>query len=162
MIILCMVFYSLIFVCANKSRSLVSLDWCHKDRMELYFVNRKDLFQGYENAINVVQESEPQEVGLYLRRDDWEYPFWAFALRTKKNGRSMTFRHVGVSNVSKTIDENAFLPLYVIATKKLDNWKHAAKYASVYTSNHVSVFKKSEHNNAMHTVGNFAVLHSRR
>lgn len=145
-IVLCMVFYSLIFVCANTSRSLVSLDWCHKDRMELYFVNRKDLFQGFENAINVVQEAGPQEVGLYLGGDDWEYPFWAFAVRTKKNGRVKTFRHVGVSNISKTINEDVFLPLYVIATKKLDNWKHAAKYASVYTSNHVSVFKKSEHN----------------
>jgi len=148
-IVFCMVFYSLNFVCANTSRSLVSLDWCHKDRMELYFINRKDLFQDYENAIHVVQEAGPQEVGLYLGGNDWEYPFWAFAMRTKKNGRAMTFKHVGVSNISKTIDEDAFLPLYVIVTKKIDNWRYAAKYVSVYTSNHVSVFKKSEHNNAI-------------
>ena len=129
---------------------------------ELYFVNRENLFQDYEKAINIVQGAGPQEVGLYLGGDDWEYPFWAFALQTKENGRAMTFRHVGVSNISKTIDKKVFLPLYVIATKKIDNWKHATKYASVYTSNHVSVFKKSEHNNAIHADGNSAALHSRR
>ena len=50
-------------------------------------------------------------------------------------------------NISKIIDEDVSLPLYVIATKKIDNWEHAAKYASVYTATRGSVFKKMGHIN---------------
>lgn len=144
LIILCLVVYSLIFAWANKSRSLVSLDWHRKDRMELYFVNRQELMQDYKKAINIVLEAEPQEIGLYLSENDWEYSFWVSAQRMKNNGRAMTFRHVGVSNISKTLDEDVTLPLYVIATKKIGNWEQAEKYTSVYTSTHISVFKKFE------------------
>ncbi len=148
-IVLCMVFYSLIFVCANKSRPLVSTHWYGKDRMKLYFVNRPSLFQDYRNAINVVREAAPQEVGMYLDVDDWEYPFWAFAQRTLNNGIAMTFRHVGVNNISRAIEEDTSLPVFVIATKGIDSWKHVLKYTSVYTSSSVSVFKKSVHNNVI-------------
>lgn len=147
-ILLCMIFYSLIFVCANKNRSLVSLDWFYKDRMKLYFESRSPaMFQDYEKAINITREAGQQEVGLYLGETDWEYPFWALALSTRREGRVMSFRHVGVSNVSKTLDKNLFQPQpqYVIATKKLVNWENAAKYTPVYISKYFSVFKKFIH-----------------
>lgn len=128
-IILCMVLYSLPFALANHSRSLVSLDWNNNDRIQLYFKNRKYLFYDYNSAMNVLGKADNGEVGLYLEPYHWEYPFWVFAKRTEKKGGVMTFRHVGVSNVSKTINEDVLLPLYVIATKSLEKWEHAPKYA---------------------------------
>jgi hypothetical protein len=163
MILLCIVVYSLPFTLVNKSRPLISHEWNRKDRMELYFQNRPELFSGYRDAINIVKEATPQEVGLYLGPEDWEYPFWAFALlRTGKNQIPMTFRHVGVSNPSKNINRDVLLPIYVIATTRIENWEHVANYAAVYNSAHVSVFKKSEHNNTMHTEGNSAALNYHR
>ncbi len=157
-IVLCMVFYSLIFVCTNVTRPLVSTHWYRNDRMKLYFANWPSLFNDYRNAINVVREAAPPEVGMYLGLNDWEYPFWVFAQRTVNNGRAMTFRHVGVSNISRVIEEDTSLPEYVIATKRIDSWKHALKYTSVYTSSCVSVFKKSVHNDATHADGNSAIF----
>lgn len=146
-VVLSMILYSLIFALANQSRFLVSLDWYYRDRIELYFVNREDLFDGYTNAMDVVQQAGVEEVGLYLGGDDWEYPFWAFALQPGADGRAVSFRHVGVTSDSGTVRENTFLPLYIIATRRLDDWQHASNYISVYTSDHVSVFKKSEQSN---------------
>ena len=91
-IVLCMVFYSLIFVCYNSSRRLASLNWYHKNRIELYFSNRKSLFLSYEKAINVVREAGVQEVGLYLGANDCEYQFWALAMGTKEDKRAIIFR----------------------------------------------------------------------
>ena len=162
MILLCMIVYSLPFTLVNKSRPLISHEWNRKDRMELYFQNRPELFSGYRDAINIVKEATPQEVGLYLDPEDWEYPFWAFALRTVKHQKAMTFRHVGVSNPSKTINRDVLLPMHVIATKRIDDWEHATKYAPIYTSVHVNVFMKSEYNNAMCTEGNSAALNCHR
>jgi hypothetical protein len=142
--VLCLVLYSLPFTLANQSRSLVSLEWNRKDRLELYFQNRRDLLRGYKNAIHVVHEASTQDVGLYLGRNDWEYPFWVLALQ-ERNGKALTFRHVGVSNLSRTIYQDEVLPVYVIATRNIENWKHAGKYTAIYTSGHVSVFMKSEH-----------------
>jgi hypothetical protein len=151
-----MVLYSIPFALTNWSRSLVSLEWYNNDRLHLYFKNRNYLFHDYNSAINILEETNNGKVGLYLGGDDWEYPFWVFAGRTKKNG--VSFRHVGVSNVSRTINENALMPPYVIATKSIDTWEHAQKYVSVYTSDYVRVFKKIGNNNAMHRDGNSAPL----
>ena len=78
--------------------------------------HRPYLYQDYEKAINIIREAGEQEVGLYLGGNDWEYPFWAFALPTKKEGRVMSYRHVGVSNASETLDKN----LWTAALKKID------------------------------------------
>lgn len=161
-IILLLVLYSIPFALKNSSRSLVSLEWYYNDRMQLYFKNRSNLFNDYNSAMNVLGKADNGVVGLYLGGDDYEYPFWAFAWRTKKNGRTISFRHVGVSNVSRTINEEVLLPSYVIATKSIETWEHAPKYVSVYTSESVSVFRKSGHNNALHTDGNPATLNSVR
>ncbi len=152
-IIACMILFSLPFAYDNLSRSLVSLEWKHNSRMQLYFKNREHLFNDYNSAMNVLGNEYYGEVGLYLGSDDWEYPFWVFAKRAEKNGKKMTFKHVGVNNVSRTIKEDVLLPLYVITTKSIETWEHAPKYASVYISDHVSVFKKSGHNNAIQSGG---------
>jgi hypothetical protein len=141
--IVSMILYSLPFALTNSNRSLASLDWSHNDRMPLYFNERRYLFNDYNQAMSVLKEADAAEVGLYLGGDDWEYPFWAFAKRNGSSQKTMTFRHVGIGNVSRAIQKDVFLPLYVIATRPLDTWEHASKYTSVYASDHATVFVKS-------------------
>ena len=128
--------------------------------MQLYFLNRKHLFNDYKSAMNVLGNDYYGEVGLYLGSDDWEYPFWVFAKRAEKNGKKMTFKHVGVNNVSRTIKEDVLLPLNVITTKSIKTWEHAPEFASVYASDHVSVFKKLRHNNAIQSGGKYNKIRS--
>jgi hypothetical protein len=144
-IILCMVLYTIPFTVANKSRSLISLDWKQKNRVELYFQNRNNLFADYSSAMNALEEKDNGEVGLYLNADDWEYPFWVFTGKAEKTKDTINFNHVGVTNISGTKND-LLLPLYVVATKSLSKWEYAQKYAPVYTTDHVSVFRKLEHN----------------
>jgi hypothetical protein len=144
LIILCMVLYSLPYALANQTRSLVTLEWNDNDRMKLYFAARKRLFNDYNAVMNVLKDEDIKEVGLYLGYNDYEYPFWAFAKRENNNMRNMIFRHVGVSNLSSTINEDLSLPQYVIATKSIKTWENAPMYAPFYLSDHLSVFMKSE------------------
>ena len=143
-IILSMVLYSVPFALDNKTRSLISAEWKNDDRMQLYFTNRPDLFNDYNTAMKFLEEKNNEKVGLYLGSDDWEYPFWEFARRYENYGRSMTFRHIGVNNVSMTIGEDVQLPIYVIATKPIETWEHASKYVPFYISDNVRIFKISE------------------
>ncbi len=144
-IVIIMVFYSLFFLFGNYSRSLISLDWYYKNRIELYFVNRNYKFRSCKEAIEVVQKADNQGVvGLHLGEDDWEYTIWVFAHLFKGEGVTMTFRHVGVNNISESISESPFLPEYVISTKQMDTWKHVAKYTCINTFNYIKVYKKLE------------------
>jgi 4-amino-4-deoxy-L-arabinose transferase-like glycosyltransferase len=145
LIVIIMVFYSLFFLFGNSSRSLISLDWFYKNRIELYFVNKNYKLRSYEEAIEVVQKADNQGVvGLYFSDDDWEYPVWVFAHLFKGEGATMTFRHVGVNNISESINDNSFLPEYVISTKQMTTWKHVAKYTCINTFNYIKVYKKLE------------------
>ena len=146
-LIVCMICYSLPFALTNSNRSLVSLDWSRKGRMPLYFNERSYLFSDYNSAMRMLQEADATDVGLYLGGDDWEYPFWVFAGRRGKNAKTMTFRHVGVGNASKSIAKDGLLPPYVIATIPLDTWKNAPEYTPVYASHYVTVLRKLEDDN---------------
>ena len=42
--------------------------------MRQYFVNRPHLYEDYTSAVKVVLDEGKERVGLYLDRDDWEYP----------------------------------------------------------------------------------------
>jgi hypothetical protein len=143
-VLTCMVFYSLPFTLRNESRPLLSRTWSQQERMQLYFQNRRELFNDYKKAIEVLVEAKAQQVGLYLGADHWEYPFWVFAQRMEKSGRGITFRHVKISNNWRTLEQELPLPLYVIATKKTEIWEYESLYTPVYTSNYVRVLRKSE------------------
>lgn len=141
LIISSMVLYSFPFILQNKSRPLLSLEWKYKERKQLYFNNRMNLFNSYNAAINILIKENIEELGIYIGADDWEYPILLLEGELKEIGRTITFKHVGVSDISKTIGEQ-FIPHYVIATKKLDNWKYAEKYRPIFVTKEISIYKK--------------------
>ena len=143
LMVLLMILYSIRFVVANNSRDLESLRWSHRGRNELYFESRKLLFPGYHDAVKIVRESGVQTVGLYCSGDSYEYPFWALAQQTGKGEAPIAFKHVGVENRSAALGEEEFLPAYVIATKNIERWEHAAEYVPIYESDYVDVFRAS-------------------
>ena len=152
-IVFCMVFYSLQFAFANESRSLISLEWYKNDRFQNYFNRDRTRLHDYHTAmvtlysdiiktVDSPKAGGSEAVGLYLSGSGWEYPFWVFADQAGEKGNFMTFRHVGVGNVSKTIDESDFIPRYVIGTEPL-TWEHAGEYQYIYNSSQIYVLKRS-------------------
>ena len=135
-----MVLYSFPFALNNQTRSLLSNDWKQKERMQLYFTNRPELYEPYKRAMNVLEKAGAQDVGLYIGGDGWEYPFWVFA----KSG-DMRFRHVGLTEQSKVLQTEASLPAYVVATMNTDTWPERKEYSPVYASDNVSVLKRLGH-----------------
>ena len=63
-----------------------------------YFRPRPDLALPYLEAAEQIAGSDCDTYGFWLGNDDWEYPFWALTGATA--GRSITFTHVNVTNIS--------------------------------------------------------------
>lgn len=135
-IVLLMIIYSLPFALANSSRSLLSLDWFHNTREQLYFQNRKNLYNDYLWAINVLKKNDSREAGLYIDGDDWEYPFWALS------DNEILFRHMGVKNISAKAGSNDFMPNYVITTRSTDQWEQKKAYQLLSRQGSVGIFEK--------------------
>jgi hypothetical protein len=49
----------------------------NRSRLDLYFLNRKELAEPYRAAAGAVDAVGCRNVGLVTGMDDWEYPFWA-------------------------------------------------------------------------------------
>ena len=142
LVCLALIVYCIPFALDNVSRSIVSLEWKNHDRKQLYFQNNHDLASEYYSIMNILQRKNVEEVGLYLGLDDWEYPFWALAGHEDTNGQPTSFRSVGVTDISGTINDDIFLPSYVVATKPIKSWEYVSKYVPIYTSSQFSVLRK--------------------
>jgi hypothetical protein len=111
------------------------------DRKKLYFANRPDSYADYTDAIRVAMNEGTNKIGLYLGGDDWEYPFWVFA-DSHAIKADHQFNHVGVVDISNTIEKQSMPAPVVVATKPIDDNLIAGKeYINIFDSQHVQVFK---------------------
>lgn len=147
-VIVCGLFlYSIPFALANSSRSLLSAEWYTKGRQELYFNNKEHLYDEYSGIVNVLENKNADEVGLYFGGDDWEYPLWALDGNREEEG-AIVFQHVGVQNASAECHKEASLPLFIIATQSLSGWEESLNYTCIYDSADARLFlRKQERNN---------------
>lgn len=136
-----LILYSMFFLFLNQSRPIVYYDWVYKDREEHYFQNRKNLYQEYLDAYQIVEKARNGTVGLYFTEDSWEYPLWVFA---KNRGDDVSFQHVGVENESSGFSFNQVLPQFVLSTKNLSEWESAFLYELVYESEYINVYQSFE------------------
>lgn len=116
--------YSTPFLIYNKTRSFVAMRTdsilSAGDRFKPYFINRPELYADYSAAAKIIMDEGPEEVGLCLGYDDYEYPLWVLVGRQASRG-TPRFRHVGVEDMSKMKEkQNLPLPVLVLATKRLD------------------------------------------
>jgi hypothetical protein len=130
------------FALANKSRSLISLDWLHAERSELYFQNRKELFADYDASVRIIHSTDASTVGLCINSDDWEYPFWALANQEVSGGVSISFRHVCVQNASSRYVDRDFSPQYVVATRQMEMWEHAQDYTPAHEFRQLTIYTR--------------------
>lgn len=129
----------------NHTRPLISYKThsvLNTDRMRQYFVNRPHLYEDYTSAVKVVLDEGKERVGLYLDRDDWEYPLWVLADRHASKGIPQ-FGHVGVTSISNKISgQDVLAPDLVLATKAPDlNMIADKEYDVIFESKYIKVLK---------------------
>lgn len=110
--------------------------------MRQYFVNRPYLYEDYTSAVKVVLDEGKERVGLYLAREDWEYPLWVLADRHASKGIPQ-FGHVGVTRISNKISgQDVLAPDLVLATKAPDlNMITDKEYDVIFESKYIMVLK---------------------
>lgn len=136
-----MILYCLPFVLKNETRPLLSSQWRHKDRIELYFAVRPELHEPYKKAIELLGAVGARDVGLCMGGDDWEYPLWVMA---KQSTQGMRFRHVCISDQSRMLLTNSNLPDYVLATMKTNTWPQSKDYRPVLVSDQVALLRRRQ------------------
>lgn len=99
-----------------------SLFSSHKDREELYFTLRPDLYQAYRNLVEEISEYKCKKIYMKLELDDWEYPIW----RMLKN-RKFEFEiyHKNVNNLTAPLENKNFKACGEI---EINNAKGIAKF----------------------------------
>jgi hypothetical protein len=75
----------------NPAARLVSLGsemtLFNSGRQALYFSQRPEAYPPYLGAMSVVNELQPDRIGLLLGGDDWEYPIWVLLGRHAVSGQ---------------------------------------------------------------------------
>ncbi|MFE1745474.1 ArnT family glycosyltransferase [Coleofasciculus sp. H7-2] len=109
---------SLLWVFYNESRPIIAdRNIFNTSRIEQYFSNRIDIKDSYVEAVNQIKSKGCRNIGLYLRTDAWEYPFWVIFHKT--NTQPIHLEHINVKNVSaKTLNlypYNNFIPCAILA-----------------------------------------------
>ena len=90
--------------------------------------------------MDAVRQLQVEEVGLLLDEDGWEYPLWALA--GSEAGGAPHFRHVGVSNVTGTLDAAKELPQAIVTTLPIDASPLAGLDQEViFQSEHITVVR---------------------
>jgi hypothetical protein len=109
------------FLVYNETRPLLPLKGfsvVNADRMRSTFKSRPDLLAAYPAAVREALRSNPDEVGLMLGNDDWEYPLWVLGGKSAVN-REPLFRHVVVANLTRELAPDRPLPDVIISTRPL-------------------------------------------
>ena len=111
-------------------------------RKELNFLGHFDYYHNYNVAKNVVRDYNPQEVGLLMDSNDWEYPLWVFLKRHASQGNPIIY-HINVDNESAALNpqRNPY-PEIIMATN--DDYYQMIDYYNyelVYSSDSIQVLK---------------------
>ena len=112
------------------------------NRIEQYFVSRAYLKNDYINAVNFIQSRQCYQLGLYLDKDDFEYPLW---ILLQNSDKPVNIQHINPANTSAILKDVNFIPCAVFSTKKDLNKSseisvNQHKYIPAWSSNHVKIF----------------------
>jgi len=120
-----------------KGRSIL-----HTDRRMLYFLSNFRTYYDYNKALRVIEEEKPQEVGLFLGSDDWEYPIWVFSGNHAGQGE-IEFRHIAVEDISGNLQEELLaFPSLVLSTREFDQTIAGVEYEIIFDTDSIDVLRK--------------------
>ena len=104
---------SFLWITYNVNRPLIAYNGLsHQPRIDQYFAKRQDLIQEYENLTEDISVAGCHEIGLDLRCDSWEYPFWAFFF---EEDYPVEIHYIDVNNPSEVLMKGNFVPCAIIS-----------------------------------------------
>ncbi|HBE52352.1 MAG TPA: hypothetical protein DDW76_27170 [Cyanobacteria bacterium UBA11369] len=90
---------SLFWVFYNDSRPIIGkYNIFNQSRIDQYFNIRSDIREDYKEAVKFIKNQGCSQIGLSLRIDAWEYPFWV--LLQKDSNPAPWIENINVQNVS--------------------------------------------------------------
>jgi hypothetical protein len=85
-------------IIGDSSHFIAEKNIFNTNRSEQYFNNRPYLMDPYIRATDFLDSKRYSCVGLIIRNNDWEYPFWY--LLNRHNTQIVNIEHVNVTNIS--------------------------------------------------------------
>ncbi len=149
-LMLVMLYSSLAWVLWGEPRTIVSHhNIFNTPRIEQYFTLRSNLKNDYINAVKFIEQERCINIGLFLRPEAWEYPFWV--LLKKDENQEIRIEHVNVNNPSQvkysSHSFDTFKPCAIISVGSREDEKinfketnYSRVWQSVESSDPVSVF----------------------
>lgn len=130
---------SLFWVFYNESRPIIAqYNIFNQTRIEQYFNIRGDLRGDYKEAVKFIKNRGCSEVGLSLRPDAWEYPFWV--LLQKDSNPIPRLEYINVQNISAVKSNQYpyknFIPCAIISIQ-------LGREQEIFTKNNLYVTKWS-------------------
>ncbi len=127
--------------CALRAqpRSLISLQWLHNNRNQLYFIANDKIKNDYFQVINAICLDNTQKninIGIDIKGNDWEYPFWIIAKQKCQSNVKFNFRHIYSNDISQDINNQ-----YILTTQHYNNWKSSTKHKLIYNSAIIQAYK---------------------
>jgi hypothetical protein len=115
----------------------------NEPRPTKYFKNLPDLEPLYTEAAAFIkqQPAVPEEIGLYIEYNEFEYPLWV--LLKKDFAEKPFLRHVGVVNVSSKLAGTRPMPEFVISTRPETTIENV-EYKEVWSRFPVKFLQKKE------------------
>src|SRR5581483_32154 len=105
------------------------------------FFNRPELRAPYEGAATFLAANGCRRLGLAIGGNEWEYPFWK--LLGEPSAPALHISHVGVTNVTRAMDQDASAPCAIIAWGRAYppaiSWR-GGRYAERWRSGPMQVF----------------------
>lgn len=97
---------------SDDGRSIFSVDRTAERFYNLD--NIYDLSHFYIGAVDYLKEYRPREIGIQLYQSEYPFRF----LMNEHSEDTPRFEHVGVANVSRTLQDSSYAPQYIISTSK--------------------------------------------
>jgi hypothetical protein len=146
LIVVVIFIFSLPFTYHSTPRRIFEADGSFalgRPRETKYFKNLPDAEELYAGAASFIRQQPemPEEIGLYIEFNDYEYPLWI--LLKDDASHKPYLRHVGVANVSSKFVGGRPLPEFVISTRTGTTIENV-EYEVVWSKDVVRVLRKKE------------------
>lgn len=131
----------------NQTRRLISTKKTtlfNTSRAKLYFANREELYEPYQNAVSLLERSDCRKVGLQMGGDSWEYPLWALL---PNFARSYRIEHINFEDmILKEFPLSDFVPCAVFSDRDPSDGVFVynnQKFSRVYHHLNISLYFRS-------------------
>lgn len=135
--------YAMPFAFGNGTRSLVSMEWKHNDRQDLYGwpLSRvgPSMLSDVRYAVKLCRTSGQKQVGLWMK-PDIEYLYWIISNDGVNWVDHLQFRHLYVPDASALLAPESSSPMWIISSLESMDGLGSCGYRVVWAGTSVAIY----------------------